>query len=378
LGDAIEIGCGTGGFSMAILARLAANRVLLTDISVKMLTICRKRMRQIPGLRPEAIGYATWSIQETAFKPGCFDTCFGTAVVHHVLDVAFFLRQVHRLLKPGGVAFFLEPNAPFHQALVSALAGIVATWLERSAAPTLDIARMASWIAEVHCNIVNSGDLEVLAGREDKHLFEGSRFAAMAEQAGLQAEALACGPDPTGIETIQAIMEQVGIGSDTMAALLSEWGLRQAQYFSHLAPADRAPSYLFWLRKPAAPPPRNDAPMVLWLTLGLEPAETGFDLVAEGWCVSGIAVRAVELTWNGARHRIPVWLPRPDVQQALNANGRFPALHALCSGISGRLSAGPAAGTGLEVAVVALCTDGTAIERGTVTIRHGEGSVTVR
>ncbi len=377
IGDAMEVGCGTGGFSMAILARMAANRVLLTDVSVKMLTICRNRLNRIPGLKPAAIGYATWSTQEAPFRADSFDTCFGTAVVHHILDVQAFLQQVHRALKPGGLAFFLEPNAPFHKALVATLADIAAAWLGQSVAPDTDVVRMISWIGEVHCNIVNSGDMEVLTDREDKHLFVGADFIAMAAEAGFDAKALACGPDPTGIETIEAIMGQVGVSTGTMQLLRYEWQQRQNAYFGRLEPADRAPSYLFWLRKRGGPV-WDDADLRMWLTLRLEHSGTGCDLIVDGWCVAGVAVRAVELAWAGMRRRVPVWRPRPDVQQVINANRQYPNLHALCSGISARLPVGHTTSDPLEVEITALCADGTTIRRGTVTLRLGDEPVTVQ
>lgn len=390
IGDAVEIGCGTGGFSMAMLARMTANRVLLTDVSVKMLAICQDRMQRIRGLKPAAIGYTTWSTRETPFRGDSFDTCYGTAVVHHILDVPFFLRQVHRALKPGGVAFFMEPNAPFHQALIATLADIVAAWLPSPDGRDMDLARMMSWIGEVHCNVVNSGDLDVLADREDKHLFTGTDFVAMANDAGFDAVALACGPDPTGVSTIESVLGQVGVSARTMPALLSEWNRRQGAYFGRLKQNDRAPSYLFWLRKADTPKRRRRrraatdrnkgtaVPLLMWLTLRLEPSDSGCDLAIDGWCLGEVAVRAIEVEWGGTRRRIPVWRPRPDVQQVVNPNATYPNLHALCSGVDARLPVGRMPGDRLELQVTALCSDGSTVRRGSVTLRAGDEPVTVR
>lgn len=48
-GDAVEIGCGTGGFSMALLGRANVDHALLTHVSVKMLRVCQTRLQNMKG-----------------------------------------------------------------------------------------------------------------------------------------------------------------------------------------------------------------------------------------------------------------------------------------------------------------------------------------
>ena len=389
LGDALEIGCGTGGFSMAMLTRMPASRVVLTDVSLKMLAICRDRLGRMTGLRPRSVNYATYSGTQDCFRPGAFDTCFGTAVVHHVLDVPLFLRQVHRLLKPSGAAFFMEPNLRFHQALTETLAEILAAWLREDTVPQADISPMLNWMAEVHCNVVNTGDLDVLADREDKHLFTGEGFEAMAREAGFaSAEALACNPDPDGLRTIGAYLDQIGVGRETLTRLRSAWPSAAATRFGVLAPRDSAPSYVFWLKsggRRQTAPARNRAvtggllakdspkepPVRLWLALALEQAERGLELVLDGWCLAPFPVRAVQVAVTGRRRRMPVWLPRPDVHAAINADGAYPPLHSLCSGTRGRIALEPADDGSAEVCVEIVAADGTVLPRGRVRLEPG-------
>jgi hypothetical protein len=105
--------------------------------------------------------------------------------------------------------------------------------------------------------------------------------------------------------------------------------------------------------------------------LTLEQGANGPELAADGWCVAEAPVRAVEFTLFGRRVRMPVWLPRPDVQTAVNANGAYPPLHALCSGINGRIvlegvPAGP-----VEVSVSLVAGDEARLPRGAVTLQPG-------
>jgi SAM-dependent methyltransferase len=343
---------------MAILSKVPAARVMLTDVSVKMLRICGDRLAAMDGLLAQDLSFATYGGTEACFAPDAFDTCYGTAVVHHIIDVPRLLAQIHGLLKPNGRAFFMEPNLRFHHALTATLADILADWIRTGAVPEPQISPMLNWIAEVHCNVVNSGDVEVLAQREDKHLFVAEEFTAMAEAAGFaSAEALPCGPDPTGLRTIETYLSQCGVTPETFRLLRAAWPQAQGRHFPALSLRDSAPSYLFWLvkgprnravrrsaaveRPPEPQQARAEAPFHLWLQLSVGHDSGGPAIMADGWCASVNPVKSVQLTIGRTRVRLPVWLPRPDVHNAVNGGNAYPALHALCSGIRGSFPIAP-------------------------------------
>jgi SAM-dependent methyltransferase len=385
-GDTLEIGCGTGGFSMALLSNMPMTEVVLTDVSVKMLQICKNRLEQPPGSHKNSVTYATYSGTEGCFRPGAFDTCCGTSVVHHIIDVPRLLSHVHRLLKVGGRAFFMEPNWLFHMALVRTLADIVANHLPRAGMPDLDITLILNWVAEVNCSMANSGDIEVLAEREDKHFFIAKSFISMAEAAGFsRTTALSCGPDPTGVGALGVYMAQCGITPGTMELLRSLWPDAHREYFGALHERDQSPCYLFWLekglrsgtprRRVVAKPDTDAGPNAgtapwLWLTLALRRREDGMDLVVEGWCVAQAAVRALQIDICGVRRRLPIWRPRPDVNAAVNAEGTFPPLHALCCGIEGtvHLDAAGAVDSAVPVSVSVLPHEGRAFSERTLSL----------
>jgi hypothetical protein len=76
LGNAVEIGCGTGGFSSAVLRHLPVDCMILTDVSVKMLHVCRDRLQRLDDLRADSVIFSTYSGTEDCFQPEVFDTCF--------------------------------------------------------------------------------------------------------------------------------------------------------------------------------------------------------------------------------------------------------------------------------------------------------------
>ncbi len=377
LGNAVEIGCGTGGFSMAILTQCSAAHGVLTDVSIKMLGICRARLDRLGTVQANGLTFVTYSGTETCFAPDAFDTCFGTFVLHHVIDVPRLLKQVHQLLKPGGRAFFMEPNLPFHRALTVTLASILGKWINDAAVPDLQMSIMLNWMAEVHCNIVNSGETEVLAEREDKHLFVAETFKGMAQAAGFTSVvALPCGPDPTGSGAIGVYLSQCGVNDATFRMLWQAWPAAQEQHFSALAPQDCSPSYLFWLakghtRQAGRRRPDNSLehastrlvvgpvlPMHLFLEVSIRRNNDISKVVVNGWCAAVERVKSVEITVGEQHSRLPIWRPRPDVQKAVNKNNTYPPLHALCSGIDGTipLTTGQAkeAPTKVQVDVVAV------------------------
>jgi len=382
-GNVVEIGCGTGGFSMAFLSRADVGQAVLTDVSVKMLQICQARLEKMSGLlQARELTLATFSGTETCLAPATFDTCYGTAVLHHIIDVPTVLARIHTLLKPGGRAFFMEPALPFHRALASTMADILADWARERSVTENQMVRIANWLAEIHCNVVNSGDMEVLADREDKHLFIAENVQAMARRAGFAvAEALAAGPDPTGAETIGVYLSQVGIDEATFARLRQVWPAAQERHFAGLATRDQAPSYLFWLEKrgqrkaagpvaPAAAPALTlgHVPLRMWLELWIDQRSTGAAIVASGWCVAAERLRAIELGFGNSKVRLPIWIARLDVLASVNAEANYPNLHALCSGIHGEVALAMAPNVPSAVSVAAVGVGDGKVDLATVTL----------
>ncbi len=100
----VDFGCGSGENSL-LLARKGA-RVLGVDISESLLRLAYRRMR-LNGLAGHA-QFAAGSAHDLPIADGSVDIVLGIAVLHH-LDLAATSREVHRILKPGGLAIFQEP-----------------------------------------------------------------------------------------------------------------------------------------------------------------------------------------------------------------------------------------------------------------------------
>ena len=101
--DVLEYGCGAGTLTRAIAARSkSAMGIDLSDAAVsRARELCAKE-----GIQNAS--FATMDAEEMGFAEGSFDFVFGSAIVHH-LDVVRAMSEVHRVLRRGGRALFVEP-----------------------------------------------------------------------------------------------------------------------------------------------------------------------------------------------------------------------------------------------------------------------------
>ena len=97
----LELGCGTGYFTRE-LARSGAEIVAL-DVSPELLEIARANC-SAPNVR-----YEIQNAYDLSYSDFVFDSVVGSSVLHH-LEIQDALREIYRVLKPGGTICFTEPN----------------------------------------------------------------------------------------------------------------------------------------------------------------------------------------------------------------------------------------------------------------------------
>jgi SAM-dependent methyltransferase len=105
--DGLEIGSGTGYFSLNLLQMGTIERLTATDISPGMLAALERTAEQL-GLEAETVATEA---EELPFEDESFDIVFGHAVLHHIPDLERAFAEFQRVLRPGGViAFCGEPS----------------------------------------------------------------------------------------------------------------------------------------------------------------------------------------------------------------------------------------------------------------------------
>jgi 2-polyprenyl-3-methyl-5-hydroxy-6-metoxy-1,4-benzoquinol methylase len=97
----LELGCGTGFFTQSLADTNA--EVTAIDISSDLLAVARA---QIPASN---VTFEVQNAYALTYAEQTFDSVVGSSVLHH-LELEPALKEIWRVLKPGGLIFFTEPN----------------------------------------------------------------------------------------------------------------------------------------------------------------------------------------------------------------------------------------------------------------------------
>src|SRR3954471_20960315 len=107
MGRGLEIGAGTGYFSLNLLKQGILSEVTCTDVSAGMLETLAASAERL-HLDVETV---VCDGESLPFENNSFDVVFGHAVLHHIPDLERAFSEFRRVLKPGGlVAFCGEPS----------------------------------------------------------------------------------------------------------------------------------------------------------------------------------------------------------------------------------------------------------------------------
>lgn len=103
----LEIGCGTGFFTLNLHQAGVMEEAAVTDISAGMVKVAQRNAK---GLGFEVDGRVA-DAESIPYDDNSFDLVIGHAVLHHIPDVEQALRECLRVLRPGGRFVFCgEPT----------------------------------------------------------------------------------------------------------------------------------------------------------------------------------------------------------------------------------------------------------------------------
>jgi len=198
--DALEIGSGTGYFSLNLLQLGTIERLTATDISPGML---QRLSATAEGLGLEAETVAT-EAEELPFEDESFDLVFGHAVLHHIPDLDRAFAEFRRVLRPGGaIAFCGEPSrygdrlaaAPKRAGMVVAPAWRRLVGAEARSVPEMDLSGSHALEGEV--------DVHAFAPADLRRLLRDSNF----ERQRVGGEELLANAWGWGLRTVEASAE---------------------------------------------------------------------------------------------------------------------------------------------------------------------------
>jgi SAM-dependent methyltransferase len=175
---ALEIGAGTGYFSLNLLQSGIVSRATCTDISPGMLATLAANAARL-GLE---VRTARADAESLPFADESFDLVLGHAVLHHLPDLHRAFSEFHRVLRPGGrIVFAGEP---------SRMGDRIATLPKRGAGLLAPVWRRLLRAAPARENEAGPGatkpdhDLERVV---DIHAFDPGELAGYAWRTGFEA-----------------------------------------------------------------------------------------------------------------------------------------------------------------------------------------------
>lgn len=98
----IDIGCGTGDVTFLLAEKYPQGKIVGVDITEQMLNVARKRNRY------ENATFTRQDMNMTRFAGETADIVTGSYALRNAPDINAAIDEICRLLKPGGVAAFLD------------------------------------------------------------------------------------------------------------------------------------------------------------------------------------------------------------------------------------------------------------------------------
>ncbi|MBN2100700.1 methyltransferase domain-containing protein [Candidatus Dojkabacteria bacterium] len=104
----LEIGIGSAIHAKHLMRRFPSLDFHGIDISYEMIKISEDKLKKY-----NRVTLTVDNGQKTKFPDNCFDCVFYATTLHHIPDPVEAVKEVKRILKPGGRAVFMEPNRLF-------------------------------------------------------------------------------------------------------------------------------------------------------------------------------------------------------------------------------------------------------------------------
>jgi ubiquinone/menaquinone biosynthesis C-methylase UbiE len=175
--SALELGCGTGFFllNLAQAGVIARDGGHVTDISPGMV---QAATRNAAGLGLTVQGRVA-DAERLPYDDDSFDLVVGHAVLHHIPDVELALREVLRVLRPGGRFVFAgEPTR--HGDVV---ARRLSRWTWKATTSLGRIPRLSGWVKPAQ-KLQESSAAASLEALVDLHTFPPQQLRRTALRAG--------------------------------------------------------------------------------------------------------------------------------------------------------------------------------------------------
>ncbi|WP_319416297.1 class I SAM-dependent methyltransferase [Marispirochaeta aestuarii] len=104
----LDLACGPGDLSFLLALRYPSARIEGIDLNTDMLDRAASNLARMPENIQERIHFLPGDMNELPFNDGEFDIVSGGYALRNSPDLGRSLAEIHRMLKPGGYAAFLD------------------------------------------------------------------------------------------------------------------------------------------------------------------------------------------------------------------------------------------------------------------------------
>ena len=175
-GRALELGSGTGFFLLNLKQAGVLDEGHVTDLSPRMVEVARRNATSL-GFSVEG---RVADAESIPYDDDTFDLVVGHAVLHHIPDLELALREVVRVLRPGGRFVFAGEPTEKGDWVARRLSRL--TWWTATRVTHLPGLR-DRW-ARPRAELDESSRAAALESVVDVHTFDPDRLAALCQRAG--------------------------------------------------------------------------------------------------------------------------------------------------------------------------------------------------
>ncbi len=112
----LEIGCGRGAGAQLIIEKFSPDLLCLMDLDIQMISRARNFLATT---KENNISYLNAGATFLPFNPHTFDAILGFGFLHHVLEWQQSIKEIARVLRPGGTYYMEELYPEIYQNLVT-------------------------------------------------------------------------------------------------------------------------------------------------------------------------------------------------------------------------------------------------------------------
>ncbi|MFN2614298.1 MAG: methyltransferase domain-containing protein [Actinomycetota bacterium] len=167
---ALDVACGTGYLAIGIAAAGIASEVHATDLSPKMI----ERTRENAAETDTEVRATLADGERLPYADASFDLVVARGALHHLPAPLAGLKEIRRVLEPGGTALVMAEPTPNGERQTAAVVGVAVRALEGARTlmrRTPDLERRHWELASIAANL---------------HTFEPHDVEALAEKAGFE------------------------------------------------------------------------------------------------------------------------------------------------------------------------------------------------